>query len=143
MAGLLPFWGQCMQVPKPVRMGYEEKTNATPVQVGDDLWEMHGAGARLLEFCAGRSVGDYERMEVLRAAVTMLLDVMDAAARRVERHSAETAARLSGVGALHEVMGRLGAEGDASGEGIWRFIESGLPELVGSAAEELQRWHEG
>ena len=132
-----------MEVPKPVRMGYEEKTNATPAQVGDDLWEMHGAGAKLLEFCEGRSFGDYEQMEVLRTAAAMLLGVMDAAARRVERQAAETAARLSGMGALHEVVERLGAEGKTSLEATWRYLEAGLPELVGSVAEELQRWHEG
>lgn len=132
-----------MQVPKPVRMGYEDKASATPAQVGDDLWEMHGAGAKLMEFCGGRSQQDYEEMEVLRAAVAMLLGIMDSAARRVEWQSSETAARLSGVGALHAVVGRLGDADKDGGEEVWRYLEGGLPELVASVAEELQRWHEG
>lgn len=142
MAGLL-FCGKegGMQVPKPVRMGYEDKASATPAQVGDDLWEMHGAGAKLIEFCAGRSQQDYEEMEVLRTAVAMLLGIVDAAARRVEWQSAETAAKLSGVGALHAVVERLGTA--ENGEEVWRYLEGGLPELVASVAEELQRWHEG
>lgn len=126
-----------MQVPKPVRMGYEGKAAEAQASVGDDLWELHAAGVKVLEFTHGRKAAEFNESGVLRAAVTMLLGVMAAAAGRIEGESEEMATRLAGI---IELQGA--ARGDDEGA-TWRFVEGGLPELMARAAEELARWHGG
>ena len=37
---------------KPVRMGYEGKEAQAQASLGDDLWELHAAAAKLTEFTA-------------------------------------------------------------------------------------------
>ncbi len=117
-------------------MGYEGKSVEARAELGDDLWELHSGAARIAEFTAGRTLEEYRESEVLRAVVESMLGVMEAAAARISRRSAETAARMEGLAELERLTGRPDAE-------VWRFVEETLPQLLSSVGAELESWHAG
>ncbi len=123
----------------PVKMGFEQTVSRAQAGVGDDLWEMHAAGAKIVEFTAGRGAETFAGNEALRAAVRSMLGVMGEALDRLGKAAPELAAKLDGPDLL-ELCGKLGSATDAE---VWDFVQAALPELQGRAAEELAAWHEG
>jgi uncharacterized protein with HEPN domain len=124
---------------KALKMGFEGKGAEAQAELGDDLWELHSAAGKIAEFTAGRTLEDYGDLEVLRATVESMLQVMETAAARIARRSAEIAARLAGLAALKLLM-EVPQRTDID---VWRFIEKSLPELVSSVGDELETWHSG
>ena len=122
-----------------MKMGFEGKTVAAQVLTGDDLWEMHAAGSKIVEFTAGRGLGDFEKSEALRALVRSMLEVMGADLERLGKTAPELAARLDGPDLL-ELCLRL--ETAQAGE-LWGFVQAALPELLARTETELSAWHEG
>ena len=127
---------------KPEKMGYEGKAAQAQVSLGDDLWELHSAAAKITEVTAGRTLADYDESEVLRAVVTSMLRLMEAAALRIAKHSPELASRLEQRYELHVLVERLSVETLVSDADVWRFVQDLLPGLAAGAATELDRWHE-
>ena len=120
-------------------MGYEGKTAAAQVSTGDDLWEMHAAGSKIIEFTTGRVPADFEASEALRALVRSMLGVMGEDLGRLGKTAPELAARLDGPDLL-ELCARL--ETALNGE-LWEFVQAALPELLARTEAELSAWHEG
>ena len=131
-----------MNETKPVKMGYEGRLEAAQVSLGDDLWELHAAGAKIAEFTDGRTLAEYESHEALRAAAERMLTIMSEAALRIAEQSAEQASRLGDVAGLHSLAGRI-AEQQTTNAEVWRFLREVLPGLSADAQVELERWHEG
>ena len=125
----------------PVKMGFEQAGSRAQVGVGDDLWEMHAAGAKIVEFTAGRSEEAFAGNEALRAAVRSMLALMGEALGRLGKAAPELATKLDGPDLL-ELCVKLDA-GEGGDAEVWNFVQRALPELHGRAAEELAAWHEG
>ena len=132
-----------MEDTNPERMGFEGKHAAAQLALGDDLWELHGAGQKVLEFSVGRTAADYEEHELLRALIAQMISIMADALHRIDKESPEHAHRLAAPG-LHILNAALQHDGSAPPAAeVWSFVQNDLPTLVGKAAEELARWHEG
>ena len=65
------------------------------------------------------------------------------ALHRIDKESPDHTQRLAAPG-LHILNAALQHDGSAPPAAeVWAFVEQDLPALVGKAAEELARWHEG
>ena len=124
--------------PKPPKMGFEEQAAQVAASVGDDLWELHSAAQKIAEFTSGRTLSDFSEVKILQAVALSMLQVMDAAAVRIESQSLEIGKRLEGITELHALMG-----GEPGADKVWQFIEGSLPALLSSAEAELEQWHSG
>ena len=120
-------------------MGFEGKGAAAQVSVGDDLWEMHAAGGKIVEFTGGRGLADFEQHEALRAVVRSMLGLMGQSLGRLGKAAPEIAARLDGPDLL-ELCARLETAQDGE---VWGFVRAALPELLARTEAELTAWHEG
>ena len=121
------------------KMGYEGKAAAAQASTGDDLWEMHAAGARILDFTAGGDLAGFAAHEALRAAVRAMLGLMGQAFERLQTTAPELAAKLDGPDLL-ELCARTEEATDAE---VWAFVHAALPELLARTQTELAAWHEG
>ena len=123
----------------PVKMGFEQAAWRAQASVGDDLWEMHAAGEKILEFTAGGDLAGFEAHEALRAAVRVMLGLMGEALGRLGRAAPELAAKLDGPDLL-QLWGRMNEAEDGE---VWGFVRAALPELLARTQTELAAWHEG
>ena len=115
------------------KMGYEGKAAAAQVAVGDDLWEMHAAGMKIVEFTAGGTLAGFLAHEALRAAVRAMLGLMGDALGRLRKMAPATAAKLDGPDLL-QLCERMDTVGDAA---VWAFVQAALPELLARTQTEL------
>jgi len=125
---------------KPEKMGFEGRQ--AQASLGDDLWELHAAAAKVTDFTAGRSLHEFEELDVLRAAVASMLRLMDAAAGRIAAQSQEIASRLEAREELHRLIDLPMADEEPDVAKTWQFVTESLPSLLASAATELEAWHE-
>ena len=132
------------------KMGFEGRSAQAQASLGEDLWDLHAATAKLTEFTAGRTLADFEGSALLRELTRSLLGLIAASAGRIASQSPEIVARLfSGVqpGAaleeLHRLAGDIAAGDDAAEKARWFYVQDALPALFGNAATELEAWHEG
>jgi uncharacterized protein with HEPN domain len=118
-------------------MGFE---GAVPQQagLGDFLWEAHAAGAKALEFTAGRGFEEYGEHEVLRAAVESMLRIVGASLADVQEYFPDEAAKIERAGEAVALRARLGTGADAE---VWRFVRDTLPMLVAEVQVSLEEWH--
>ena len=130
-----------MEDESPLKMGFEGRAAAAQVAVGDDLWELHAAGSRVVGFTAGRQLAEYAASEALQAAVRVMLELMGSALGRLEKTAPELAARLDGPDLL-ELCAQM-QEAKARDEEVWGFVQAALPELLARTETELTAWHEG
>ena len=123
----------------PIKMGFEGKAAAAQASTGDDLWEMHAAGAKIVEFTTGRGLADFDENPALQAAVRAILEVMGKALDRLKMTAPEITAKLDGPDLL-DLCTRLEAASNAE---LWAFVQAALPELLARTEAELSAWHEG
>ncbi len=119
------------------KMGLEGATRQQ-AGLGDFLWEAHAAGAKALEFTAGRSFNDYSEHEVLRAAVESMLRIVAASLEDVREYFPDEAAKMPHAAEAIALRERLGTEEDAE---VWGFVQGSLPELVAEVQVLLEEWH--
>lgn len=118
-----------------VRMGFERTEAQT--RLGDVLWDLHAAGAKVLEFTEGRAWAEYEESELLQAFCLKMLVIMTDCLRELRLKFPEESARVPGTEALVEVTETTGSAK------VWRVIEESLPGVVGEAHRMLAEWHGG
>jgi uncharacterized protein with HEPN domain len=127
-----------------VRMGYEGREQARQATVGDDLWQLHAAGAKIAEFTSGCSSPEFAAHEVLRAAVERMLVLMAEAYTRLHQSDADLAAKFPNGTQLAALANRLDtSDGAVPPDEVWAFLEDSLPGLIAQAQDELERWHQG
>ena len=91
------------------KMGYEGKAAAAQASTGDDLWEMHAAGTRILDFTAGGDLAGFAAHELDGP------DLLELCARMQEATDAEVWAFVHA--ALPELLARTQTELAAWHEG--------------------------
>jgi uncharacterized protein with HEPN domain len=118
-----------------MKMGFERSTEQQS-RLGDLLWDVHAAGAKIVEFTAGRGFEEFAANEALRAAVGSMLAIMMDGLGAIRTEFPAEFARMEDAPAL------LGVKLDGD-QKVWRAAEETVPPVVAQARELLDAWHQG
>ena len=67
---------------------------------------------------------------------------MNAAAQRIRQHSPNVASHLQSTEALEALLTHLDASPGDLPLPVWHFVETSLPALLESSADQLSAWHD-
>lgn len=118
-----------------MRMGFERAEAQT--RLGDILWDMHAAGAKVLEFTEGRAWAEYEESDLLQAFCLKMLVIVADCLRELGHKFPEEYARVPGADRMVPLTEA------SSSVAVWRLVEEVLPGVVGEAHRMLAEWHGG
>ncbi len=117
------------------RMGFERTEAQT--RLGDVLWDLHAAGAKVLEFTAGRGWAEFDESELLQAFCGKMLGIVADCLRELRTRFPEEYARVPGADRLAEATEQTGPAS------VWRMVEEVLPGAVAEVQAMLAEWHGG
>ena len=95
------------------------------------LWDAREACRLVLEFSAGRTLGDYEESALLRSAVERQLEIVGEALRRLSRTDPETAALIPELESIVGFRNVLAHGYDAVSDRVaWDVVRNDVPALA-------------
>ena len=103
------------------------------------LRDMIEAAREALQFCSGRSFGEYKANSLLRAGTERKLFIVGEALTRLHKSHPQVAAQISQRRSIINFRNFLGHCYDAvDDEVVWKVIENDVPTLIGECEVVLK-----